>query len=76
MEDMYRLPFTRVYEDCKVLAEFVDHLTEEEASWNDIHLKALEIVFDCVQSVGVGGVGLVGQLDRIRVSVQYYHQVA
>ena len=75
-ENIYRLPFTKVSENCLVLVYFVDDLRIEAGRWNDVYLKALMIVLGCVFGHGVGGFGLVGQHDRIRVSVRYFHQVA
>ncbi len=76
MGNPYRLPVTKVYGDCEVYVDFVDGWREEESRWGDIFVKLLEIVLECVYSEAVGGFGLVGQHDRIRVSIQYHYQVA
>ena len=76
MESIYRLPFTKSSVDCAVSVDFVDDIRVEVARWNDIYLKALEIVFGCVFGHGVGGYGLVGQHNRIRVSVRHLPGVA
>ena len=76
IENIYRLPFKKVSEDCVILVDFIDDLRVEAGRWNDIYLMALEVDFGCVLAHGVGGFGLVGQHDRIRVSVRYLSQVA
>lgn len=70
-ENIYRLPFTKASENCMVSVDFVDDLRVEAGRWEDVYLKTLEVVFGCVYGHEVGGFGLVGQHDRIRVSVRY-----
>ena len=75
-ENIYRLPFIKASETCEILVDFVDDLILEAGRWSDVYLKALEIIFACVYGRGVGGYGLVGQHDRIQVSVRYLPEVA
>ena len=65
-----------MFENCGVLVDFADDLTEEEGRWSDVYLKALEIIHACVGAEGVGGNSLVGEHERIRVSVRYRYQGA
>ena len=73
---MYRLPYTSVNVDCQTLVDLEDDLTEEVGVWFENYQKALLIIYGCVLSYDIGGYGLVGQNDRIRVSVGYRYPVA
>ena len=74
--DIYSLPTTSVFEACGILVDFADGLREEEGRWSDVIIKTLEIIHACVGLEGVGGNGLVGEHERIRVSVLYRYQGA
>ena len=69
--DMYRLPYISIIDDCQILIDLEDDLREEVGIWYENFQKALQIVVGCVLSHNIGGSGLVGQHDRIRVSVGY-----
>ena len=75
-ENIYRLPFMKASETCEIWVDFVDDVRVEAGRWSEVYLKTLEIVFGCVYGRGVGGYGLVGQHDRIQVSVRYLPEVA
>lgn len=76
MWNIYSLPSTSVSEDCGILVDFANGVREEEGRWSDVLLKTLEIIHACVGREGVGGNGLVGEHERIRVSVRYRYQGA
>lgn len=71
VRDMYRLPYKSVNEDCEILVDLEDDLREEVGTWFEIYQKALQIMYGCVLRYSVGGYGLVGQDNHLRVSVGY-----
>lgn len=76
MDDDYRLPHASVYNDCEILVDFTNDLNEELGEWLENYLKAFEIIHTCVRTKAVGGTGLVGLRNRIRISVGYRYPVA
>lgn len=69
--DIYRLPYTSVIEDCQILIDLEDHLRDEVGAWYENYQRALQILYGCVLSHNIGGSGLVGRNNRIRVSLGY-----
>ena len=76
MDDNYRLPYASVYKDCEIVVDFINDLNEELGEWLENNLRAFEIIHTCVRTEAVGGNGLVGQHNCIRVSVAYRIPVA
>ena len=76
MDDNYRLPYASVHKNCEIVVDFTNDLNEELGEWLENYFRALETFHTFVRTEAVGGNGLVGQHNRIRVSVEYQYPVA
>ena len=73
----YKLPLSISIAHCGVRIELIDHVTQEESSWDAIYDGASSLVTECVDSrEGVGGNVLVGDHLLIQVTIQYIDAVA
>ena len=70
--DFYNLPLSVWQGKCGITINFVDHVIEEQSSWDEIYEGAYTLLSYCVEGEdGVGGNILVGYNLRIRVTMQY-----
>lgn len=70
--DFHKLPRNVSQGQCRINIDLVDHVTEEQSSWDEIYGGAYSLLSYCVESEnGLGGNILVGYHLRIRVTMQY-----
>ena len=68
----YKLPLSVWQGECGITIDFVDHVIEEQSSWDEIYEGAYSLLSYCVEGEnGVGGNMLVGYNLRIRVTMRY-----
>lgn len=73
----YQLPLSVSQGHCGITIDFIDHITEEKSSWDDLYFVAGAVIAECVRSPeGVGGSGFVGNNLLIRVRLQYIDEAA
>ena len=73
----YKLPLSISIAHCGVRIELIDHVTQEESSWDAIYDGASSLVTECVDSQeGRGGYVLVGDHLLIQVTILYIDAVA
>lgn len=70
--DFYGLPLSVSEGHCRIGIDLIDHVTEEESSWDEVYDGAFSLLNECVEiRHGLGGNILVGHSLRIRVTAQY-----
>ena len=69
---LYKLPLSVSVAHCGITIDLIDHVNEEESSWDEVNDGAAALLIACVESRGgIGGNALVGESLLIRVTVQY-----
>ena len=68
----YKLPLSVSQGNCRIKVDLIDHVTEEESTWDEVFDGAQSLISDCVETLdGLGGNFLVGDNDLIRVTIRY-----
>ena len=68
----YKPPLSVSIGYCRIMIDLIDHINEEESSWDQVCNGAASLLTECVQSQeGLGGNALVGTNLLIQVTVQY-----
>lgn len=70
--DYYKLPLSVSQGNCRIRVDLIDHVTEDESSWDDVYVGTFSLLHQCVEMRGgLGGNILVGDSLRIQVVVHY-----
>ena len=68
----YKLPLSVSQGNCRIKIDLIDHVTEEESTWDEVFNGAQSLITDCVETLdGLGGNFLVGDNFMMRVTIKY-----
>ncbi len=72
-----KLPVSVSHAHCGVSIDLIDHVTEEQSSWDEVYGAGARIVIECTETQdGLGGNTLVGNNLLIRVTIRYVDEAA
>ncbi|KAL9010715.1 MAG: hypothetical protein Q9173_004385 [Seirophora scorigena] len=74
-ERIYRTPFSSTHATrCEARVRLLDQeiLREERSSWAEVKYAAWDVLGECMDTLGRGGVAVVGMVGRLEVGVMYH----